>query len=284
MATTLRKCRFVATVGGLDDFVVGAAVPGFVLPVTAHAENLTYNYTAFFGSEFESGDGTYDITTATLTRDIVLASSNDDQFVNFSGPPIVIMTYAPEPSLQPGRLISVTPFLTAQVGTVVPVPLLAHFCDVRLWGGTGASGANGSGPGGPTGGAGYLEKLLINLVPAKTLILQVGAAGVGGTGTGGNGTATILSSGTQTIPTLTANGSVGTAPNVMVEGPGATATGGDVNRTGSSGRSITVIADVYDSVPGVTPTAMSFGAVHQNTPAGNGISGSDGGAILKWYS
>jgi hypothetical protein len=267
----------------VDDFVVGAAVPGFVFPVTAHAENLPYNYTAFFGDEFETGDGTYDIATITLTRDTVLASSNNDQFVNFSGNPTVIMTYATEQPRSSGTLLSVTPFLTAQVGTVIPIPLLAHSCKVRLWGGTGASGSFGPGPGGPTGGAGYLEKLLTGLESAKTLTLQVGAAGVGGAGAGGNGTATILSSGTQAIPTLTANGSLGTPANTMQEGVGATATGGDVNLTGTNGRTITVIADVYDSVAGMTKGGMSLGAVHPPV-GGNGISGSDGGAILEWYS
>lgn len=68
---------------------------------------------------------------------------------------------------------------------------------------------------GGTGGSGAaLQTYLQGLTVGSTLTITIGAGGAGGTtanASGSNGVATVVSSGTQTITTLTANGGFGGA-------------------------------------------------------------------------
>jgi hypothetical protein len=82
-----------------------------------------------------------------------------------------------------------------------------------LIGGGGGAGADGPGAvGGGGGGGAVVFYYLDNLTVGATLNLTVGSPGIGGVGTAGNGgnaTATILSSGSQTIFPATAGGGHG---------------------------------------------------------------------------
>jgi len=190
-----------------------------------------------------------------------------------------------------GGLIDAIYYAASQT---ITIPVGAHRAWVRMWGGTGASGAGGApygyavyAPG--TGAAGYLEKLLKNLTPGNTLIFTRGTAGVvGATSPGNNGTASTLASGTQTIGTLTANGSNGSAiAGLQSTGtPGGTATGGDINVTGQSGGSNAQIP-VGDPAIGAYMSWQTLGGSNffsKGADGGypNGNPGTPGGLIIFW--
>ena len=105
-----------------------------------------------------------------------------------------------------------------------------------LGAGGGASGFGGATPaGGGSGGAGV--KLLTGLTVGDTLMVTLGSAGAGGgfgTGPGSDGGPAVVSSGTQSIATLTAPGGRG-ATGTMPGFGGAIATGGDLNAFGNGG-------------------------------------------------
>ena len=142
---------------------------------------------------------------------------------------------------------------------------------VRLWGagGGGASyDAADSLPGGSGAPGAYLERTLTSLTPGDTLTLVVGAAGVGGASgsSGGAGGASTLTSGTQTISALTANG--GAPGTILANGPpGATATGGDINVAGT----------MWPAINGLS--AGGYGA----QASGAGQAGTAGGCTIEWF-
>jgi hypothetical protein len=105
----------------------------------------------------------------------------------------------------------------------ITIPAGATACFIRMTGGGGGNtGAGSQGGGGP----GALEKYLSSITAGLTLSYTNGAAG--GSGAGGN---SVLSSGTQSISTLTAGGG-GYAGSA---GPGGTSSGGDINPRGTRG-------------------------------------------------
>lgn len=179
------------------------------------------------------------------------------------------------------------------------IPANATKAYVYLWGATGGCGgigANGTGAStGGTGGAGYLEKWLTGLTPGNTLVYTEGALGAGGTsggGNGGNGGASTLASGTQSISTLTANGSNGSVGNTTQATStagtiGGTASGGDFNYTGEDGMptSAQSVATLATSA-GVTPGGRTFGAHgHAGVTASTvGRAGRPGGLKIEWYA
>jgi hypothetical protein len=158
---------------------------------------------------------------------------------------------------------------------------------VKMWGGSGASSAgntpnlyNSAGGTQGVGAPGYLEKFLTGLAPGKTLTYTRGAAGVA---SGGNGGASTLVSGTQTIATLTANGSVGGGT------AGGTATGGDINITGQSGAlTIPIYGDTGGGVIGQVGQNVGIGGRNGFAygPDGSyyspGNAGNPGGLIIEW--
>lgn len=194
MATTLRKCRFLAANDGTDDFVVGAAIPGFLLPSAAHAENLTYNYMAFFGNQFESGDGLYDVASTTLTRDLVLSSSSNDQLVDFAGIPTVIITNATELN-PPGRLVKST-FITSSTTWNKDLKTKSALMFVTGAGAAGGSAGNNTN-GFSGGGSGATSISLLDVTSISSYNITIGAPGTAapaGGGNGGNGGDTIVGS------------------------------------------------------------------------------------------
>jgi hypothetical protein len=179
-------------------------------------------------------------------------------------------------------LISVVNYLASQT---ITVPVGCTRAWARMWGATGGSGGVSNGTSGGTGAGGYLEKYLTGLTPGNTLVFTqgaAGAAGASGNSTGGPGTVTTLASGTQTIPLLTCNGSLGSvggAPGVGAATAGATATGGDVNITGQSG----IISNSQVSPGGSNQFSEgATGVTAAATAAGN--PGNPGGMIVEWYS
>lgn len=185
-----------------------------------------------------------------------------------------------------GTLVSVVTYSSTQT---ITIPAGATKAFARMWGATGGSGGVAGGSTGPTGGtgaAGYLEKYLTGLTPANTLAYTQGAAGAAGANTGtagGNGTASTLASGTQTIGTLTANGSNGSAGDTVggatAGTAGGTASGGDVNITGSSSFPV-ALGSTF--VPGMS--LFSSGVVGVAGSATAGKAGNSGGLVIFWFT
>ena len=183
----------------------------------------------------------------------------------------------------PGGLISIQ-FLTAS-GTIT-IPAGATKCKVMLVGG-GSAGATGSTTitdgvasyfwGVPGTSAASLIKYLSGLTPENTLTLAVGAAGSAPAGDGGN---TVLSSGTQSIATLTAGKGAYTVPGV--------ATNGDVNMSGVSGfvvsNSPLVAGSPYAAGSILFGTAYGGGGLPGLGDMDHGLPGTQGIAVLEWYA
>jgi hypothetical protein len=183
---------------------------------------------------------------------------------NSSGTSFLTESSAGVPSWSSGPTVSgalVSIYTQNAAGTyTVTIPSNATKGRVRLWGGQGGSFTSGVGG----GGGGYLEKYLTGLTGGDTLDLTVGAQGTNSASSPSNGGASTLSSGSQSISTLTANG--GTAGASTVAGIGATASGGDINIAGINGF-------FYES-----QNSGNFSG-----PTGGGFSG-PGGCVIEWYT
>ena len=95
MASLVDACIFIAASAGTGSFVVSSPVPGWRTPASAGATNgATYRYRAYSAdqSEWEVGTGVYTSGTTTLTRAVILASSNAGSAVNFAIAPSVALT------------------------------------------------------------------------------------------------------------------------------------------------------------------------------------------------
>jgi hypothetical protein len=155
---------------------------------------------------------------------------------------------------------------------------------VVMWGSTGGSGGVTNADSQGTGAGGYLEKMLTGLVPGNTLVFTLGAAGAAGAiaGNGGNAGTTTLTSGTQTIGTLTCNGSAGGGANYGTgETLGGTATGGDVNIQGQAG-SVGTTANYGEGSAGMTFYSQGANGVTFQAGSGPGMPGNPGGLKITW--
>jgi hypothetical protein len=173
------------------------------------------------------------------------------------------------PTLSGGALIALNTYAASAIITIPPGATRAW---IRMWGGAGGSGAGDSQSGlfsGGTGAPGYLEKFATGLTPGRTLIYTRGNGGAAGAA----GTAATLASGTQTIATLTANGSLGSA---TAGTDGGTATGGDINIKGQHGT---------PGMAGLGPSAGGATGLARGTDGSiNGAAGLNGGLVIAWYN
>ena len=183
-----------------------------------------------------------------------------------------------------GALISIVTYSGTQTVTI-PVGAIKAF--VQLWAPTGGSGGVSNGASGGSGAGGYLEKYLTGLTPGNTLAYSEGSAGGAGAATptaGGNAGNSTLSSGTQSISTLTVNGSTGSNAASASSGtgtPGGTSSGGDINITGQRGVFGSVAA-TQGGAEGCTFFSLGArGVYNAATSAGN--AGNAGGMKISWY-
>lgn len=131
MARYANSVLFTPTLGGTTDFVVSAAVQGFMTPALAGAPTGVYKYRAESAdlSQWEIGLGTYTSGTTTLTRTTVLYNSSGTGTaagqsgagtkINFAAPPNVGLVVLAEelfalPPIPQGRLTlqTLTPVMT----------------------------------------------------------------------------------------------------------------------------------------------------------------------------
>lgn len=110
----LNRCYFAATSSGTGDFVVSAAVTGYMTPAQSGAgDGATYGYFAQSAdlSQWEVGVGTYTVSTTTLARTTVSLSSNSNAKVSFSAAPNVGLT--PVASDLPNDLVKLNEIITS---------------------------------------------------------------------------------------------------------------------------------------------------------------------------
>ena len=154
----------------------------------------------------------------------------------------------------------------------IPTGVSAMECTVVGGGGAGG-GATNSAPGCGGGSGGVSVGLITNLTPGRNLEITVGTGGKPAPGaSGGNGTVSSISSGTQNIRPIQANGGEGGDTGThCVGGNGGDASGGSwINSTGNYGLSIGNAANL-----GGGGGAGPWGGAGRGASAGN--PGSAGG-------
>lgn len=171
-----------------------------------------------------------------------------------------------------GRLIGFGVFTSSQT---ITIPTGATACFIRMTGGCGGND-NTSGNNGAGTGAGSLEKYLSSITAGLTLAFTRGAAG----GAGGAGGTSTLSSGTQTISTLTATGGARGYGGSSGQGVGGSASGGDVNVDGQ-GTPCAVPGQLASS-GGMAGLGMGHGADLNGSSVTN--TASAGYAEIWWFS
>ena len=86
---------------GTGTVTLSGAVAGYQSFATAFANNATtvVFYTITDGVNWEVGKGTYTLSSTTLTRETVLASSNSGSLVNFPNAPMLVWNDFPRAAL-----------------------------------------------------------------------------------------------------------------------------------------------------------------------------------------
>lgn len=105
----MTNCQFNAALPGTGDFVVASAPAGHFTPENfnvADGKKYTYYATSYDSlsniTGWETGSGIYTISTHTLKRTTIIASSNDDGSIfNFPLAPVVDVYGSPTLTLEP---------------------------------------------------------------------------------------------------------------------------------------------------------------------------------------
>jgi len=198
------RVRETTTATGTGVVTLAGAVLGYqAFSVIGDGNTTYYCIAGQLTSQWEVGIGTYNLTGNTLTRNTILASSNNDLVVNFSsGIKDIFVTY-------PANVFSavdIQEFTTVGTSTWTK-PVGARYVEVLIYGGGGGGGSGrrrsastaNAATGGAGGGAGARVEFRVpatNLANTETVV--VGAGGIGGAaqtinetdgifgGTGGN--------------------------------------------------------------------------------------------------
>ena len=159
----------------------------------------------------------------------------------------------------------------------IPVGISKLKVTVIGGGGGGGTGITSCGTtslsGGGGGGAGVGISYLTGVTPGNTFSIVVGSGGTSATA-GGN---TTLSSGTQTITTITASGG-GAGATQWTSGAGGTSTGATLNLTGASGGCGIYYPQPVSACGGAGGNASGFGGGGRSQNAAAGTAGSSYGA------
>ena len=149
------------------------------------------------------------------------------------------------------------------------VPADVYAIEIELWGGGGGSGGVGAtnlGGAGGGGGGGYAY-MRLDVTPAATYTVTIGAGGAGGGagGSGGNGGTTSFDG------VCNASGGIGgQAAGAGAGGAGGTGSGGDLNLTGSAGGAAATTG---------TAGGASGGGAPMGAPGAGGGSGLGGAGV-----
>jgi hypothetical protein len=108
------RVKVTSTTEGTGTFTLGSAVLGFQdFSVIGDGNTTYYAIVGTGSSEWEVGVGTYTASGTTLSRDVILESSNSGSAVNFSaGTKDVFVTYPAETSVTNPQASSYTWFIS----------------------------------------------------------------------------------------------------------------------------------------------------------------------------
>lgn len=158
-------------------------------------------------------------------------------------------------------------------------------------GGGGSAGSAVGNAGGGGGGGGTAVKWLTGLTPLNTINYAVGSGGAAGSVTptsGGAGNPSSISSGTQSITTVTANGG-GAGLTGGGVGAGGTATNGDLNMPGStpdngSNGGASIYSNIQSQQGAIVANAgLNYGGGASSISGANaGAVGAAGVIIFEW--
>ncbi len=135
MARFANSVLFSPASGGVTDFIVSAAVQGYMTPALAGAVTGVYKYRAESAdlSQWEIGEGTYTSGTTTLTRTTVLynsagtgtatGQSGAGSKINFSTPPKVGIVQAVQDMLEIENAGSFTSSQILQARANIGIPI-----------------------------------------------------------------------------------------------------------------------------------------------------------------
>lgn len=87
------RVKQTSITNGVGDVVFNAVLPSYQSFADAIGDGNNTFYAIETTTEFEIGIGTYSLSSNSLSRDVVLSSSNNDQKINLSGASIVFVTY-----------------------------------------------------------------------------------------------------------------------------------------------------------------------------------------------
>jgi hypothetical protein len=205
------RVKETTTTTGTGTVTLAGAVTGFQSFSVIGDGNTTY-YAIVLGAEWEVGIGTYTASGTTLSRDVVLESSNSGSLVNFGGgAKDVFVTYPAERSMYVDGS-TITPAVAATLGVI--------------FGGTGQSS--------------YTDgQLLIGNSTGNTLAKATLTAGTGISVTNGAGSISIANTAPDQTVVLTAGTGIstsGTYPNFTINNTGVTSfSAGTTGLTPSTG-------------------------------------------------
>lgn len=244
------RVRERTTTTGTGAVTLSGAVAGYQTFDNVCADGDTVCYCITGGSNWEVGIGTYN--SGSLTRTLVLSSSNSGSAVNFpAGTKDVMLVYPAEKARFPIIDVYAATGLVPVSGTWTKNPFTkyVHITSFSAGGagGSGRRGATGSNRGG--GGAGgcgsFLEMFLYGPNIPTTMDYSVGQGGTGGTsvvtddtngnpGGFGNGT-TLIANGQVIISQIAAGGGGGGTTAGGSSGAAPSPATGETDNKGSSG-------------------------------------------------
>lgn len=74
-----------STITGTGNYVLNGPTAGYFAFVDAYVDGDDFKYRATDGPNVEIADGTYDASANSIVRGTIIASSNSDDVVNWSG-------------------------------------------------------------------------------------------------------------------------------------------------------------------------------------------------------
>ena len=272
------RVKDTTTTTGTGTFTLSGSAPtGFqAFSAIGNGNDCIYECESADGSQVEIGRGTYTSSGTTLSRTTIIWSTNSNAAVSFSAGTKTIRCVLSAAYIGSGAYnilqLNSAGALPFNAGFVaqnlytssqsVTIPAGATRARVILIGGGGGTSSAGGCCAYSLAGlfGGVCVKTITGLTPGSTMTLTVGAFGASG-GNGNAGGSTMLTSGTQTISSMTAGGgNGGSAPYIPAGSTPASTTGGDINLNGNG----TVVAG---------PLGSNYGS-----------SGKAGAGYFEWYA
>ncbi|MBF0340363.1 MAG: hypothetical protein HQL95_05295 [Magnetococcales bacterium] len=147
MLTFADRVKENATANGLQSYTLAGAAVGFQGFATAFANGARLQYCAESSTQWEVGEGTFNSANGTLSRDVILSSSNNGAAVNWPAGSVKIFCVAASSAIQRsanrGVIVATTGTLTVITGNArwyAQQPIT--FASMDAWVGTTGTGSD----------------------------------------------------------------------------------------------------------------------------------------------